>query len=84
MEKAIGTNPPTYKIVDYDGKPVGGSFYDRELQRITKTDDLYKIEKIIRTRRRREAARTEYFVKWRGYPDKFNSWVDEANVTNVI
>ena len=84
VDKAIGTDPPTYKIVDYDGEPVEGSFYDRELQRITKTDDLYKIEKIIRTRRRRGAAGTEYFVKWRGYPDKFNSWVDEADVTNVI
>ena len=84
MSKVIGTDPPTYKIVDYDGEPVEGSFYYRELQRIIKADDVFKIEAIIRTRRRRGTAGTEYFIKWRKYPYKFNSWVDEADVTNVI
>ena len=76
------TTPPTYKIADLDGEVIQGTFYDRELQHVVKTDEVYKIEKIMRTRRR--GRKKEYFVKWRGYPDKFNSWVDEANVTNVI
>ena len=84
MSKVIDTDPPTYKIVDYDGEPVEGSFYYRELQRIIKADDVFKIEEIIRTRRRRGTAGTVYFVKWRKYPYKFNSWVDEADVMNVI
>ena len=63
VDKAIRTDSPTYKIVDYDGEPVKGSFHDRELQRITKTNEVFKIEKIIRTRRRRGFVGTEYFVK---------------------
>ena len=78
----MGTNPSMYKIVDYDSEPVEGSFYDRELQRIAKTDEVFKIEKILRTRKRRGGKK--YFVKWRGYPSKFNSWVNEADVTDVI
>jgi hypothetical protein len=80
--EAMRTTPPTYKIADLDGEIIQGTFYDRELQHVVKTEEVYKIEKIMRTRRR--GGKKEYFVKWKGYPDKFNSWVDEANVTNVI
>ena len=74
--------PVTYKIIDYDGESVEGSFYDKELQKVEKTDDVYKIEKILRTRRR--AGQKEYFVKWRGYPSKFNSWVNDVDLTSII
>jgi hypothetical protein len=82
VNEAIRTKPTTYKLADYDGEVLEGSFYDRELQKVTKTDDVYKVEHILRTRRR--AGRKEYFVKWRGYPKKFNSWVDEADLTDAI
>lgn len=64
---------PRYKITDYNGEEViGGTFYERE---ITKANHLdFKIEKILRTRKKKN--KTEYFVKWAGYSDKFNSWVD--------
>jgi len=35
---------------------------------------------IIKTRKR--AGKIEYFIKWRSYPDKSNSWVD--NVETVL
>jgi len=82
VDKSVRTTPVTYKIVDYDGEAVEGSFYDKELQKVEKSDNVYKVEKILRTRRR--AGRKEYFVKWRGYPDKFNSWVDDADMTGII
>lgn len=66
------TTPPTYGIVDYNGDPLEGKFYAQELQRITKEDDTYKVERIIDTRKR--GGRTEYLVKWLGYPTSFNSW----------
>ena len=83
VSETIKTDPPTYKIVDYDGESVEGTFYDKELQRVVKTDDAsYVIEKILRVRKR--AGRKEFFVKWRGYPNKFNSWIDETQVTPNI
>ena len=81
-DKVMGTNPPRYKIVDYGGEPVEGSFYNRELQRTAKTNEVSKIKKILRTRKCRGGK--EYNVKWRSYPSKFNSWVNEADVTAVI
>ena len=84
IHESIATTPPTYRLHDYDGEIIDGTFYDRELQHIVKSNDAqYKIEKIIRTRRIRGGGK-EYFVKWSGYPDKFNSWVNEVDMTNII
>ena len=40
------------------------------------TERVYVVEKILKTRKR--AGKIEYFVKWRSYPDKFNSWTDHV------
>ena len=68
------TDPATYGVKDYDGEDIKGKFYEQELQKVTKQDDVYEIEEVVKTRKR--AGRVEYFVKWKGYPSKFNSWVD--------
>ena len=74
------SHPPTYILKDFLGEIIKGKFYEQEIQPIThKPDDVFVIERVIKTRRR--GNRTEYFVKWRNYPDKFNSWVD--NITTI-
>ena len=70
------TQPVTYRIKDLAGETIKGKFYEPELQKILKRDDIYIIEKIVKTRKR--AGAIEYFVKWRGYSDKFNSWVSDV------
>ena len=44
-----------------------------------KEDELYEIEKVLKTRRLRGGV-VEKFVKWKGYPDKFSSWVKDITV----
>ena len=61
MSEAVSTAPPTYKSIDYGGKEVKGSFYDKELQRIDKKDEVFKVKKILRTRRKRGVK--ECFIK---------------------
>ena len=70
------TYPVTYGLKDLAGESIKGKFYEQELQKVTKTDDVYEVEKVLKTRRR--GGKIEYFVKWKGYPDKFNSWVTEV------
>jgi transposase InsO family protein len=82
VSEALRTTPPTYRLKDYADEPIEGTFYDRELQRAEKKDEVYKIEKVLKTRRPRGGG-TEYLVKWRGWPDKFNSWVGEADVQAI-
>jgi hypothetical protein len=69
------TDPPTYGLTDYDGEDIKGKFYKEELQKVVK--EAFRIENVIKTRRR--AGKTEYFVKWLGYPEKFNTWVDHLD-----
>ena len=69
-----GNRVPTYKLVDLNGQPIVGSFYEPELSKTVVSEETeFKIEKIIK--RRRRGRGWEYFVKWLGYPDSFNSWV---------
>ena len=69
------TNPITYKIKDLNGEVIKGSFYREELQ---KTDqEVYRIEKIIRK------SKGKALVKWKGYPDEFNSWVPAGDLKKV-
>ncbi|KAK3088302.1 hypothetical protein FSP39_017275 [Pinctada imbricata] len=73
---------PLYKVADYDEDPIEGTFYESELQKVNKNrDDLWKIEKVLKTRRRRGIK--EVYVKWLGYPKKFNSWILETDMENI-
>jgi len=68
------TVPVTYQLKDLAGEDIKGSFYENELQLVTKAEDaLFDIECILKTRKK--AGKVEYFMKWRGYPTKFKSWV---------
>ena len=69
------TVPPTYKITDYNGEEIQGSFYEQELQK--STQEIFRIEKIIKKRGKKS------LVKWLGYPESFNSWVDNEDLTIV-
>ena len=69
------TDPPTYKIADFDGEEIQGTFYEQELQKTRQ--EIYRIEKVIRKRGNRS------LVKWLGYPESFNSWVDNKDLVKL-
>ena len=73
--KRKSTQPPTFVFADYTSKVLKGTFYPQELQKVNKTDNVYRVEKILRRTKHR------VFVKWLSYPHKFNSWV---NVKNLV
>jgi transposase InsO family protein len=70
------THPVTYGLADLTGEHIRGKFYEQQIQKVTGDDDVYEVEKVLKTRKR--GGKVEYFVKWRGYPDKFNSWVTDV------
>ena len=75
IDEVLRTDPPTYKIRDYNDESIQGSFYEPELQKTSQ--DIYRIEKVIRKRGNKA------LVKWLGYPDSFNSWIDSKDVINL-
>ena len=73
----LPTVPVTYELKDLAGESIKGRFYELEVQKVLKSDDeRFEVERILKTRKR--AGKIEYLVKWRGYPDKFNSWTDDV------
>ena len=69
------TDPTTYKIADLNGEEIQGTFYEEELQK--SSQEIFRIEKVIK----RKGDRS--LVKWVGYPDSFNSWVDNKDLISL-
>lgn len=68
---------PLYVLSNYRGDEIiKGSFYDFELVKVL--GDTFRIEKVIRKRKYR--GKNQLFVKWKGFDDTYNSWVDAKNV----
>ena len=71
VKKVKNTVPWTYLIADLNGKEIMVSFYEKELQ---KTDQKeFRIEKVIKRKGEK------LIVKWAGYNNSFNSWIDSIN-----
>lgn len=77
----INMIPIVYKIEDYSKEPIKGTFYNEELQKVDEPD-TYSIERIIRKKRNADGT-ISCLVKWRGYPDKFNSYVLEEDLQTL-
>ena len=72
INKIQNTVPWTYLINDLNGGEIMGSFYEKELQ---KTDQKeFRIEKV--NKRKGE----KLFVKWKGYDNSFNSWINKKDI----
>ncbi|MCG8113702.1 MAG: chromo domain-containing protein [Candidatus Thiodiazotropha taylori] len=71
---------PVYRLKDLQGEEVKGTWYNSELLPLTSDPDKisYKIEKVLKTRGRQRNK--QYFVKWKYYPKKFNSWVKASDI----
>lgn len=70
---------PVYKIKDLAEDPIEGTFYESELQKVVKSGDiLYRVEKVLKKRKRGNSK--EVYVKWDGWPSKFNSWIPESSL----
>jgi len=74
--EARPTTPPVYRIKDTSGEIIEGLFYNEELQKVTNSTGIYRIEKVLEKRKTRRGV--ELFVKWMGYPEP--SWILEKNV----
>ena len=69
------TSPLTYRIADLNGEEIKGTFYELQLQKTSQ--ELFRIEKVIKRGKKKS------LVKWKGYSDDFNSWVDNKDIVNI-
>ena len=72
------SNVITYQLKDMNDEIIKGQFYEKELQFTKNTTGEYIIEKILKTNK------DKIFVKWRGYDNSFNSWINKNTVTKYL
>ena len=81
VTKIIPRVPPVYRLRDYADDEIEGVFYAEELQKVQKSDDIYKIEKILAEKK--ENGKVKVLVKWLGYDKKFNSWLPKSELRKL-
>ena len=63
-----------YHLCDLDGEDVKGTFYEPKLQLVDySAEGSFEVEKVIE--KRGCGKKEEVLVKWKGWPEKFNSWI---------
>ena len=71
IKKNKNTVPWTYVINDLNGEEIAGTFYEKKMQKIVQQE--FRIEKLIKEKG------DKIYVKWRGYDNSFNSWIDKQD-----
>jgi hypothetical protein len=72
LEGTEGRKRRVYKLQNIRGEPIEGSFYEQEVQPIGKNE--HRVEQILKRRTLADGTR-EVFIKWKGWPAKYNTWV---------
>ena len=80
IDEIKNTYPVTYGIKDYKGERIEGSFYKSELELVDKSDDIWPINTIVRSRKFR--GKTEYLVNFLGYPESLTQWIPQNQLFN--
>ena len=72
LVKKIYTTQPvvTYKLTEWDGEDIKGTFYEQDVQKVVVPDNApFRIENVLKRQG------NKVFVAWKGWPSKYNSWI---------
>ena len=72
IKKIKNTVPWSYVISDLNDEEIIGTFYENELQRTDQKE--FRIEKVLKKKG------DKLYVKWKGYDNSFNSWIDKKDI----
>ena len=72
IKKVKNTVLWTYVINDLNGEEIMGTYYEKELQKTNQEE--FRIEKVIKRKG------YKIYVKWKGYDNSFNSWINKKDL----
>ena len=72
VSKIKNTVPWTYVASDLNGEEITECFYEKELQKTSQ--EKFRIEKVLKRKG------DKLYVKWKGYDNSFNGWIDKKDL----
>ena len=72
IKKVKSTIPWTYVINDHNDEEIVATFHEKKLLKTNQEE--FRIEKVIKRKG------NKLYVKWKGYKNKFNSWIDKKGI----
>ena len=72
IKKIKNAVPWTYVINDLNGQKIISTFYEQELQGTRQNE--FRIEKVIKRKG------DKLYVKWKGYDNSLNNWIDKKHI----
>ena len=69
IKKVKNTVSWSYVVNDLNGEEIAGTFYENELQETNQKE--FRIEKVIKRKG------DKLHIKWKGFDNSFNSWIDK-------
>ncbi|XP_033228848.1 uncharacterized protein LOC117180458 [Belonocnema kinseyi] len=75
--------PEVYYLRDLSDDDIDVIFYQEELTRVGKniSTETFYIDRVLKTSSTGRSKKL--FVSWKGYPDKFNSWITASGLQNL-
>ena len=72
-----------YRIIDWFNKPVKGTFYQKELQKVlVKDTDIFKVDKVLKYKGR--GRNRLALVRWLNWSKRFDSWIPVSDLERKI
>src|SRR6266704_3266910 len=67
-------------LTPYRETNLHGSNYSRPAPDLVDNEEEYKVEKILDSQQFSRRRKRQYLIKWKGYPDSDNEWVDHKDI----
>jgi len=67
-------------LTPYRETDIHGSNYSRPTPDLVDNEEEYEVEKVLDTWQFGKGCKRQYLIKWKGYPDSDNKWVDHKDI----
>jgi transposase InsO family protein len=67
-------------LTRYHETPIHGTNYQRPPPDLVEGEEEYEVETVLVSRRFGRGKKLQYLVKWKGYPDSDNQWINKEDV----
>ncbi len=67
-------------LTPYQETELHGANYSRPAPDLVDNEEEYEVEKVLDFRQFGRTRKKQYLIKWKGYPDSDNEWVDKRDI----